>query len=163
MHETMAITSPALQECRMTPGRSTAVKDQATQLMSSSLRDPLGMGKLSQCLCSGREWWVCPPVSAVTTPSRTPCLLRLMIASNWHCCFVNLAHMACHKLELPFRCRNQEINNRNTWCAGDSGTVEQLEASMRPELVLATSANCHWREAWMISKIQCAAAPGGWV
>lgn len=55
-----------------------------------------------------------PPVSAVTTPSRTPCPLRLMIASNWHCCFVNLAHMACHKLELPFRCRNQEINNRNT-------------------------------------------------
>lgn len=86
------------------------------------------------------------PVSFVTTSLRAPCAARLMIASNWLCCFVNLAYMARHKPELPSAVVIKKLIIAAYECdagrlAYELGTVEQLQLRRQRRLQCST-ANC---------------------
>lgn len=78
---------------------------------SSSIRHGLSMDVID--LEEENQTSLFSSLYVICDDSFTDSLLRLMMASNWLCCFVNLAYMARHKVELPLQLsRNQEINNR---------------------------------------------------
>lgn len=77
--------------------------------------------------------------------SFTDSLLRLMMASNWLCCFVNLAYMARHKLELlpPSHCLVIKKLIIASWDMGH-GAISITDTTKESPLLIASDVRRKW-------------------